>query len=564
MLTAKQSAQRRWVQNILYAALGIGVFLLIYGPVSLDVTYDGWILNGYVETDIVQRYAGWLAYRNADSFFPLTFSSLISFPFGDYTSLADSIPLAEIFFKLLSPILPSMFQFCGLLCCFNLAMQALCSSWVLRRFFHSEWAVFAGSLVFCLSPVMLERMFRHTSLSFHWLILLAILFYLKREEKYTPIKFAVLGISTIWLHSYFLPMLMGFFLAAILDALRTKSVRWTHWAWFFGTAAGAAASMKFLGILGLGVGNTSGYGQMGMNLNALFNPVSLDTNWWVPGGGKMHWSAFLPMRTLAANNIESFNYLGLGVLLSLVVLAIFVVWRCFADFSGILHGVQDLVKRHLFLLLFAAFSTVFAVSNVVCAFSHELFCIPLPQWLLSLFNPFRASGRLFWPVNYLLVLTAVLFWKRIFQNKRMLAMALSVLVLVQAADLAPVLLKKHREFAQHPTYTRQEQDDAFLQAVGTDDTVFFLELRDDRALCASLLKEGKASNLWLISRDEYGLDRSRDAMEQAVQALKQGHPPYENCTYVTQNVDLAAEICENPGFSSRTLGEDILIKHETD
>ena len=146
----------------------------------------------------------------------------------------------------------------------------------------------------------------------------------------------------------------------------------------------------------------------------------------------------------------------------------------------------------------------------------------------------------------------------------MLAMALSVLVLVQAADLAPVLLKKHREFAQHPTYTRQEQDDAFLQAVGTDDTVFFLELRDDRALCASLLKEGKASNLWLISRDEYGLDRSRDAMEQAVQALKQGHPPYENCTYVTQNVDLAAEICENPGFSSRTLGEDILIKHETD
>lgn len=101
MLTAKQSAQRRWVQNILYAALGIGVFLLIYGPASLDVTYDGWILNGYVETDIVQRYAGWLAYRNADSFFPLTFSSLISFPFGDYTSLADSIPLAEIFFKLL-------------------------------------------------------------------------------------------------------------------------------------------------------------------------------------------------------------------------------------------------------------------------------------------------------------------------------------------------------------------------------------------------------------------------------------------------------------------------------
>lgn len=112
----------------IYFFYGVRIFILIYGSGPLDVTNDGWILNGYIETDIIQHYAGWLAYRGADSFFPPTFSDLISFPKGDYTSLADSIPLMEIIFKNLSPVLPETFQFFGLFCCFSLGMQAVCAS----------------------------------------------------------------------------------------------------------------------------------------------------------------------------------------------------------------------------------------------------------------------------------------------------------------------------------------------------------------------------------------------------------------------------------------------------
>ena len=32
--------------------------------VTLDVTADAWILNGYDETDILQHYAGWVLFRN--------------------------------------------------------------------------------------------------------------------------------------------------------------------------------------------------------------------------------------------------------------------------------------------------------------------------------------------------------------------------------------------------------------------------------------------------------------------------------------------------------------------
>ena len=48
---------------LLGAAAGIAVFLMLYGTVTLDVANDGWILNGYDETDIQQHYAGWLLFR---------------------------------------------------------------------------------------------------------------------------------------------------------------------------------------------------------------------------------------------------------------------------------------------------------------------------------------------------------------------------------------------------------------------------------------------------------------------------------------------------------------------
>ena len=51
--------------------LGGAIFIVIYGWTPLNVQNDHWLLNGYVELDATQYYAGWLAYRQSDWTIPL-------------------------------------------------------------------------------------------------------------------------------------------------------------------------------------------------------------------------------------------------------------------------------------------------------------------------------------------------------------------------------------------------------------------------------------------------------------------------------------------------------------
>ncbi len=131
---------------LLGAALGIVVFLLLYGPSTLDVTYDSWIYNGYVEEDIIQRYAGWLYYRAAPWSWPLTVAENLSQPYGASIVFTDSLPLAAAFFKLLGPLLPATFQYFGWINLLNFALQGSFAVLLVRRFGLGRWYSLAAAL----------------------------------------------------------------------------------------------------------------------------------------------------------------------------------------------------------------------------------------------------------------------------------------------------------------------------------------------------------------------------------------------------------------------------------
>ncbi len=537
---------------IFSALIGFAVFLLIYGVRPLNVTYDDWIFNGFIETDILQRYAGWLAYRNSPDLFPLTFSEYISFPFGDYASLADGIPIALIFFKIIEPILPETFQFSGILVCLSFILQSVCGALLMSEFTKNRYVAILSGAIFCFSPVMIERAFRHTSLSFHFIILLAILFYIKSKKqpcKKIYVGFALIIMLSVTMHLYFTPMIVGFALAALLDGAVCKKFKPSY---LVIVSAGIFITLLLcylLGLLGLGVGNTSGYGSMGMNLNALFNPTSLDTNWWVPGQGRLDWSLFLPMRALTHNNIESFNYLGVGILGALFVVIIFFILnikRCLPQIHGFL-------KQHPFLVGFAVFSTLFAISNTVSAFSYTLITVALPQQLLNIFNVFRASGRLFWSVNYMLVLAALIFITKTCAKRRFLTVTmLAALLAVQLIDLSPALIYKHNYFENEVVY---ENFGAEELVEFMDDTEIFytLELREDRILSAYLYKNNKKTNIHLISRDGYMISELTDDMQDTYDLLLNARSPYD-ATYYTADANKAELImAANPDMEMREL-----------
>jgi len=532
----------------------------------LDVSYDSWIFNNYIETDIVQRYAGWLAYRNSSTVLPFTFSDTIAWPFGDWASLTDGMPLIILIFKLLDPLLPTVFQFCGIVCLFNMIMQAVCGAKLLSLFTDDRLNLFIGSIVFCFSPVLIERFFRHTSLSFHWMILLAAYLYfsgLKNKRISVNIGFICLSVMSVWLHLYFTPMIIGFFTAYIADCFIQKKLRLPDCAMYFTAFVLCIVSAKMLGILDMGMGNTSGYGYMGMNLNALFNPVSLDSDWWVPGRGKLDWSVFLPVRALAENNLESFNYLGFGVLLSLVVFVTRGIVAFFRNRTALFNYIKGFLLKHLFLCLFLGFSTLFAISNVVCAFSYVLIRIPLPDFILQIFNAFRASGRLFWSVNYMLVLLAVVHLIHISKNRKYIGtIALAVMLAIQIIDLSGIIAVKKAGFAAPQPYYNQAVTDEIINAAGDDDVAYFLEFKDDRALCGQLLKNGISNNLWLISRDSYGVEKQQNLIVQTKEALLSGDIPFENCMYLTTDGRLADKIAAaNDDIQIITAGGHYCLKH---
>ena len=98
-----------------------------------------------------------------------------------------------------------------------------------------------------------------------------------------------------------------------------------------------------------------------------------------------------------------------------------------------------------------AFMTLFAITNVVCFDDVELLNIPLPEGLVKLCGIFRASGRMFYPVYYVLMTACIVGLARLLRRVGKAALYPAVLVLVAAVqlfDLSAMIAEKHTAMAE--------------------------------------------------------------------------------------------------------------------
>ena len=275
-----------------WAILGGLVFITIYGLTPLNVTNDRWLLNGYVELDASQHYAGWLAFRQSSWSFPI---GKIDGLGGTFVTYTDSIPWVAIFFKTFSKILPETFQYFGIYIFTCLVFQAVSSGLLISLFSKNKLYTDLGVVLFCFSPIMLERAFSHSALASHWLIIYMLYYYFKsRRNKYMDWKSIIIPIIAIGIHPYFLPMVFGIMFANLVELYiinhRTiiRSTVYLLSSLFLSIVAG-----YLIGALGTSsaIGGDD-YGFFSMNLNAIINPFSC---------GKIVWSKFLPVLPLTAH-----------------------------------------------------------------------------------------------------------------------------------------------------------------------------------------------------------------------------------------------------------------------
>lgn len=414
---------------ILSVILAVVVFLLIYGPYSLDVTNDSWILLQYDGTDMMQHYAGWAQYRISDWTYPLGYANMLAYGDGTYITYTDSIPYVAIFFKLFRDILPVRFQYFGwfILLCF--VLQGVGACLLIKRKFPSYVKVLVGEVFFLTAPIFLERNFKHTALSAQWLILFAIYYYLeyRKKDKDTklPWQMILLTTLTVGIHPYFLPIVMIFVLLIAIEAIIKKYSVVKILGYAVLTVVFPYVAGVVIGAIGTDVKNTrAGYGSFGMNLNALFNPNS---------ASGFVWSHVLPQREQAYSTYEGFNYIGLGMLILMVSCFILCLVKMIQN-TEYMHVILKAVKRNIPLIGCMAFMTLFAMTNNITWDGQSVFFVPLSTELVEMASIFRSSGRMFWPVYYLIMLVLIYCLLSI-SAKKIAVAVLSILLFVQIYDM---------------------------------------------------------------------------------------------------------------------------------
>ena len=362
--------------------LGVTAFIVIVGSRVINPENIAWLGEG----DPAQHFLGWQFFRNSSWSFPLGLNPGYGLELSNAIVFSDSNPLLAFLFKPFAPFLSEPFQYFGswLLACF--VLQAW-FGWKLTGLISNCTAIrILATGLFVFAPPMIWRLHGHLSLVGHFLILASLYLTLHTGLERRRLAWGVLLVVAALVHAYLLVMVALIWLAdllwktiknkmpvrqpvleLVLMLLLISIVCWQ--AGYFSVGAGTSAG---------------GFGFHRMNLFSIFDSSG--------------WSRILKDIPEAAGEYEGFNFLGLGVIF-LVICALP------ALISGS-PGLGESIRKFPVLLVVLIALTVFAASNKVGVGLLE-YGYPLPNLLIKVANVFRASGRMFWPVFYMIIFTTI-------------------------------------------------------------------------------------------------------------------------------------------------------------
>ena len=386
--------------------IGIIAFMIARGLAPLDPTNVLWL----DERDRAMHTLGWWWFAMAPWGWPPGASPLNGLELANGVGLSDSLPLFAFPFKLFAQWLPERFQYWGYwqLLCF--VLQSLFAALIAHQLKLSRPIALIAAMFCVFQPAFLVRLEAHMALAGHWTILAGIWLYLLR----TPPRWAwpLLLTVTAAIHGYLMVMVFSLWTASLASRLWACEDRLAPIAVeAIAVATGMLTVLWATGIFMVGSTASWGFGLFRMNLMGPFNPAFFQLI--VPG---------VPVN---AFEWEGVNYMGLGIFaLIAVVLATLKP-----------AGLRPLLgPRYLPLALVVLGLALFALSNRVALGSIELFTIPLPEFAEKFFSIFRSSGRMFWPMGYLIIFALLFLLSR--QLRPTFALVTACLVLgLQFADI---------------------------------------------------------------------------------------------------------------------------------
>ncbi len=372
------------VRVLCYAwALGVGLWIVL-GLFPRDLLLHGVVADSRVTGDVAQHVVGQRAFLQDSWRWPLLRTAMLDWPDGLNVAMTDANPLAMLPLKLVGALLPAGFSAVQLWLALAYLLQPLAAVLALRS--AGETRLVPAVAVSLLAVSMPTFLYRHThsALSSHFLLLLALASYFRttrglRGRDWLPL--ALLPASFL-VHPYLAFMVLALLLAAPATLLLRADRRWLRAT--VAPAAGLALGAALGRVLGYAAEPPSrGFGEASMNaLSPVFPTFS-----HLFGRG-------LGFVDATGWQYDGYQFLGAGLL---ALLPCCVVAACLSTRTRFL-------SRHWGLALASLALTALALSDVVYVGTHKVLDLhPVP----AVFHQLRASGRLFWPVAYLLAVGAV-------------------------------------------------------------------------------------------------------------------------------------------------------------
>lgn len=488
---------------MLSAVFGAIIFIAIYGISILDITNVDWIRNA--GGDLTQSYYGWRFFRASEWHWPLGLMENIAYP--ELTSIiyVDSIPLFNIIFKCLSPLLPDTVQFFGLWGILCFILSGVIGAKIVYYFSKSNIYSFIGSLFFIFNNIMVQRLYTHTALAANWLIILCIWIILKGKDnsskRYHFFTWGMLLFLCVSINMYYIPIIglimlvfCGYIVVKNKDVKKAISIA---------AGAGIATILTFYlygGFYHLSAGDASpaGLGYYSANLNSLIN--SMETYKYLSG-----YSTFVPSLPLATDGqYEGYAYLGFGAIL-MVGFCIVSILKNFRV-TGHIKGYISQYKLEIIFTIISILILYLAALGPAITWNEKTLClIPYPNFFLKIYSIFRSTGRFLWGVWNILVVVGIYFvWKN--YRKNWAIFILGCCICIQILDFSELYAKKHEEFSskQQP-YVSLLENDVWEEAVKNKDKIILfnrqmLSLRTYYDLAEIVLDNDMGINDFYYSR----------------------------------------------------------------
>ena len=556
------------------AVIGALIFIAIYGIKILNFTYDAWLFGG--DIDLKQHYVGWCHYRTSDWGFPIGMIDSLSAPHDMSVIYTDSIPLFAVIFKIFEAYLPVHFQYFGLFGILSFALTGAISAMLMHRFIDNIYLCMLTVPFFVASFPIIQRMYYHSALGAHWIILLAFLFYVYDSERTLPetriIEWSVLGFLCVSIHSYYLPMVGMVLLADVVtraisfprnEFSRDKVIRRGSLLESCLPLVGfCLAAILNLALLGGFAGNTSpfgeGLGTFGSNMNTFLNPLT--------------YGRILPKQPLYYDfQYEGYAYLGAGILaLSLVadvgIVLGFISRRKNSELLEWDLDANDCPGGELkpFLLIITVLGLISFLSATLPLLawgSAKVVNLPYPKWVIKFLGIFRSNGRFIWVAMYILIMAVLILVYRFFRRNTFIAAAvIAAGLVIQAIDISGAAAQKHAYFANEQEFVNIWDAKELTDIPADKDKVVFLYGDNDILIETGMYTylTGKSQNNYYYARDiaqDIGA-----SMSEALSELNSGEAS-EDTIYVLKEEDYkaSADFYDELGLKMALVGGHVFM-----